>query len=196
MHKMIARILITISLFLLTVTPVLAQATDLELTQSQAQIVNTEGVTLELVQGTQHPESKAINFTLTVKSQITSDRAQVRWEIAGPAELVSGNKTETLSLRAGQTYTYSIILVPRGSNRVDLRAVVEAFQIDGTRQATATKALVFSGTGEILFPQEGQHQLAKTILTVRNISGITLIILLAGVFIYRGGKFVFFWLNN
>jgi len=221
MLKMIARKIATILFFavaFMPVFPIFAQANEVVLAQDKvqtiaqaqtqsttsaqsqisapAQITNTDGIRLELVQSTQHPESKAISFTINITSQVTSDRAQLRWEIIGPAEIISGDKTQTINLKANQTYSYSIGLIPRGSNRVELRAVLEAFQIDGTRQATASQTLVFQPNGEILFPQAGQHQLMKTILVVRNIAGTVLLILLGGIVIFRGGRFLYFWLNN
>lgn len=162
----------------------------------QTQSSSAEGITLELTQSTQHPESKAINFTVVIKSQLNSDRAQLRWEVLGPAEIVSGNRIQPLALRAGQTYTYNLVIVPRGSNRVDLRAIAEAFEIDGNRQSSVTQSLVFAANGEIVFPQVGQHQLMKTILEIRNIAGGILITLIALFFLYRFGRATYLWFNE
>lgn len=227
MHKMIARLSLTILIMLAAPLNVAAQSQSTQ-TQSQApqpaqpqntqvqaqqtqsaqnsqtqsapnmqtQVATSEGITLELTQSTQHPESKAISFTVVIRSQLNSDRAQLRWDILGPAEVVSGNRVQPLTLVAGQTYSFNLVIVPRGNNRVDLRAIAEAFEIDGNRQSSVTQSLVFAANGEVLFPQVGQHELMKTILTVRNTAGGILLTLIGLFVVYRFGRATYIWFNE
>lgn len=207
MHTMIARktgiflCLVTI-IGLLSVpiwpvsTKVSAQTNEEMFTQSQTQIVNAEGVRLELIQATQNPDNKTIRYDLKITSQIRSDRVQLRWEILGPAEIALGEKAVTMNLTVGGVYQQSITILPRGSGRVDLRAIVEAFQIDGTRLSTATQTMFFQPNGEILYPQTQQHSLAKIVYLIRSVSGTLLLALVLGAVVFQVGRSTARWLQQ
>jgi hypothetical protein len=120
----------------------------------------------------------------------------MRWETIGPAEIVLGEKSANLNLTVGGTYQYSVVILPRASNRADLRAVVEAFQIDGTRLSSATQTMFFQPDGEILYPVTPQHNTAKLVYLVRSVSGSILVFLLVTGLVYRAGRVLINWLKN
>lgn len=155
---------------------------------ASTKITDVEGLQLELVQNTQDPGSKEIQFDLVIKSEITSDRVQIIWEVNGKSEIVNTEQQVcTLSVAKGETYRVSLTIKPRAFGITDISAKVEAFQIDGTRVASASKTIGSYENGEVFPPTEG-HDLAKTLYFARILGTVAVGVLgtvAVGYFAYR-----------
>jgi hypothetical protein len=182
----------TLSFVFLTASPVLAQSNNQ--INSESVIQDVEGLRLRLVQNTQDPETKQIRFDLTVTSQITSDRVQLKWEAPG-AEIVRGEASVNFAVSAGNSYTYSIFIRPRILGVMNVRATVQAFQVDGIKLASATKTIAFSTAGEV-FPKAGNHDLAILVNTIRQTSATIFVVLAAIGAALLIAKLFGGWLNN
>ncbi len=180
-----------------------------ELEQSvdkQPVIIDFEGLRLTLNQQDQNPGNRFIKYDLTIKSNIESDRIQLTWNVTGRSVPVEWNGeifdytdppefTEVLNLKVGEQATRSITVLPRGLGLSKVVAVVEAFEIDGTRVATASKTFASDSQGVLLFAESSQN--VTNVLYYARLIGIVIltiiVLLIAGFF---GYKQFHKWLNT
>lgn len=158
-------------------------------------IEDVEGLDLQLIRNTQDPGTKDIKFDLIINSRLTSDRVQVKWLVSGSSEVVQGESVINLSLSENQTVSQSITIRPREFGTTSIKAFVEAFQIDGTRIASASQLIGTYPDGEV-FPPTENHELAKTLYTVRLIATVASAIMGGIVGLFIAYKLFRNWLNN
>lgn len=177
--------------------PVKAQ-TEAELEEqvtANSVIQDVEGLRLELIQKTQDPANKDIQFELKINPQISSDRVQLSWLIDGQSVFKEGVATENLVVSPNNTVTKTITITPAGYGLTKVSAVVEAYQIDGTRVATASKTIATDANGRLLF-SDGSEQTARILYYVRLVAVALLVIFLLVVGGYVGYRLFRGWLSN
>jgi hypothetical protein len=192
MTKLISSLLVLLILASTLWLPVYAQPIEFD---SEVKVQDVEGIQLQLIQNTQDPGSKHVKFDLVIASQVTSDRVQVRWEVTGKSELVSGGGTTTLRVVPNEIYTVPLVVWPREFGVTNVKAFVEAFQVDGTRVATASQTFGSYEDGEV-FPPTDDHNLVKTLFFARTFALIAVAAFIAAVGGMLGWKWFRKWYND
>lgn len=206
--KLITSLFVLVLLVIIPVTPVFAQ-TDAELealVDEQAIIVDFEGLRLDLEQRDQNPGNKYVRFDLTINSLIESDRIQLTWIVTGSSTPVEWNGetfdfedppqfTEVLNLSNGEQASRSITVLPIYRGAAKVTALVEAYEIDGTRVATATQTIASDDDGRLVGAPASQN--ITNILYYARLGLIvilSIVVLLIGAFV--GYKTFRKWLNS
>jgi len=155
------------------------QEEQLDAVDDQIVIKDVEGLRLNLVQQTQDPGTKEVRFDLVIYSQITSDRVQISWSVTGSSELIT-DKSESMYLTPGNTYTASATVKPRTFGATKLIVTVEAYEIEGTYISTASKEFGTFTNGEI-YPITDEYKAAQLTYYLQFVAIIIIVILFLGV---------------
>lgn len=142
---------------------------------SKPVIQDVEGLRLNLVQRTQDPITGQVQMDLIIYPQVSSDRVQLSWEVAGVSEALSP-KVQVISLKAGNQYVVSFLLKPRQLGLTDVVVRVEAFAADGIYLSTARKSYGSYASGEV-FPITNEYRLAQVINTARTLALIGIVLI-------------------
>lgn len=161
------------------VSPIYAQESvqNPEDLDTEVRILDVDGLRLSLSQKVQNPGNKNIVFELKIYSEITSDRVQIRWDVDGVSRVMSGEEYEQIAVSSGDVIERQLVVRPTQYGVTRVRAIVEAFEIDGTRVATASQAF-FTGSNGGLLTASNEQRIANTLYFVQQGAIILLIILL------------------
>lgn len=163
-----------LALFAFT-NPVAAQ----ELSQTEETkpvIKDLDGLRLEIVQRTQDPTTKEVQFDLVIYPKLTSERVQLTWTVTGTSELLTPEKVN-LSIVEQNPLVVSAILKPRQLGVTEVLAKVEVFSAGGVFLATAKKTFGTFASGQV-YPISNDFRLAEMVGAVRS-TAIFLLVLIA-----------------
>jgi hypothetical protein len=197
MNKILTVTLIAFLAVLGSPIAILAQEEEPNVNEVDQKVVieDVEGLRINMVQNIQDPGSKKIKFDVIIDSAINSDRVEVNWAINGQSVLDEGNAKEVLKVTANSQTTHSVIVNPVGFGVTRVKVIIQAFEIDGTRVATAAKAFVTDKERSLLVP-DAQQQLANNIYVVRNVAAVILGIVVILSVIYLGYSYFRSWLES
>ncbi len=160
-------------------------AENLQTTNSEPVINDTQLLRAEFKQYTQDPSSKIIKFEMILQANVNSDRVRATWTITGDSEYVNKSQQERVfSIQAGQTYVLPLEVRPLkpiegqsyGVTEVFGRA--EVFGVDSNAIATVRKNYASNINQEVL-PLTPEYNQQKTLTTVIDVGKIAALILLA-----------------
>lgn len=142
------KLLISISILLLSFTFLNAQENDTEITQQQvvlqeesiqisdedsnSTISTNQYFELELKRGIQSPLTKEIPFTLYITPKIDSSKTQILWNVPTSFTL-DKNHDEFVSLNKDETYSYSVSLKPEKEGSFDIAVNVISWQFNSNK---------------------------------------------------------------
>ncbi|MCS7317401.1 MAG: hypothetical protein NZZ41_03650 [Candidatus Dojkabacteria bacterium] len=174
---------------------------------------STKGLTLNLIQYTQNPENKKVRFEVEIRSDINSDRVEIRWILDGNVRYADpSQKKQILSVTKNSIHKRSIEVIPTGTNEdgigiSQVMVEVEAFFVNSSILSTDRKTFLSNKQEEVVviktndkgeryldLPDEYIHQ--KNILILRNIVTIITITLLVSIIGYFGIKKFIRYLNK
>lgn len=175
------------------VPPVKAQTTD-----------SDSELTITLTQKVQNPENKNIEFVVVIDPQISSQRAQLTWQITGVSKFAENQQTAVnIILSKGVKQSYSIEVLPLTSGQSEIVAELEVFKVDKRSVISEQKIFFTNSAGEYLEIQsDGQLKIPsdyanlQTFIIIRNIiyviAGLGLFALIGFVTV----KLFIKWLNK
>lgn len=175
------------------VPPVKAQTTD-----------SDSELTITLTQKVQNPENKNIPFELVIDPKISSQRAQLTWQITGVSKFAENQQTVVnIILSKGVKQSYSIEVLPLTSGQSEIVAELEVFKVDKRSVISEQKIFFTNSAGEYLEIQsDGQLKIPsdyanlQTFIIIRNIiyviAGLGLFALMGFVTV----KLFIKWLNK
>ncbi len=134
-------------------------------------------LTITLTQKVQNPENKNISFELVIDPQISSQRAQLTWQITGVSKFVENQENVVnIILTKGVQQSYSIDVLPLTSGQSEIVAELEVFKVDKRSVLSEQKIFFTNSAGEYLEIQsDGQLKLPadytnlQTFIIIRNI---------------------------
>jgi len=177
------KFLLTISILLLSLTPILAQ-TEEEVTTTEEEVTTTEEESsnayfdLRLERGTQNPLNKEIPYTLYITPKIDSPKTQILWDVPLVFELTEKH-SEFVSLVSGTTYSYKVSLKPEREGTYNIAANVISWQYDTNKSNTVEDIIELNGA-LVVQPIDAQYTLTILIivLAVLLLSGISIFVLI------------------
>lgn len=179
--------LFVLSIFLIT-TPLFAQE-DLEVTSEtdeqfdkavQVADEKNNSVTstnqyfeIELKRGTQSPISKKIPFTAVITPKIDSPKTQILWNVPTVFKFDSNNP-EFVSLKKGETYSYSISIEPDKAGAYDISVNVISWQYN-TNKSNSANYNITIGDSLTIQPTDPQYTMLLLLMIFGILAGTGLI---------------------
>ncbi|MEO6729547.1 MAG: hypothetical protein ABIM99_06525 [Candidatus Dojkabacteria bacterium] len=140
-----------------------------------AEIKDFDGLRAEFKQETQDPDSKNITFNMILKSNINSDRVRIDWTLSGTSKLLNDkDKTKTLSIKQGETYTIPITITPTSEGVTEIYGTAQSVNVDSSFLVTVRKNFAFNNSLEVL-PITSEYTTARTLSIVKSIVLVLLV---------------------
>jgi len=171
------KLLFTIFILFLSISPLLAQQDGItyeenqDITEAVISIDQSSNsyFDLELTRGTQNPLNKSIPFTIKITPKIESSKTQIIWSTPS-VFTIEKLHSEFVSLQKDTTYTYTAKLKPLKDGTYHISVNVVSWQFDSNKSASV-----------------GHNITINKSLTVQPIDTMYIIYLLSFILLVIGG---------